>query len=171
MLYDIIWQVLVVLTSAVLLGEVFAQFGLPSVAGELLSGLLIGPTVFGIIVSDSQIQAISAIVSFLHNLFDRPRNENGDGKEVPVESLPSFNHKFHSSTFDCLRAFSLSNSALESSPFYSCPGHSSPLHFDHFCHGVQSGYAKDRGRANHSILSRSDRHRCVHPSCRTLKIV
>ncbi len=64
MLFDIIWQVLVVLASAVLLGEVFQQFGLPSVAGELLSGLLLGPTVFGIIVSDAQIQAISAISLF-----------------------------------------------------------------------------------------------------------
>lgn len=64
MLYDIIWQVLVVLASAVLLGEVFQQFGLPSVAGELLSGLLLGPTVFGIIVSDAQIHAISAISLF-----------------------------------------------------------------------------------------------------------
>ncbi|MHB2035251.1 MAG: cation:proton antiporter [Nitrososphaerales archaeon] len=64
MLFDIIWQVLVVLASAVLLGEVFQQFGLPSVAGELLSGLLLGPTVLGIIASNAQIQAISAISLF-----------------------------------------------------------------------------------------------------------
>lgn len=64
MLYAIIWQVLVVLAAAVLLGEVFERFSMPAVAGELLSGLLLGPMVFGIVVSDSETQAISSISLF-----------------------------------------------------------------------------------------------------------
>ncbi|MDG6998005.1 MAG: cation:proton antiporter [Nitrososphaerota archaeon] len=64
MLYEIIWQVLVVLAVAVLLGEVFERFSLPAVAGELLSGLLLGPMVFGIVISDSETQAISSISLF-----------------------------------------------------------------------------------------------------------
>jgi len=62
--YDIILQVLLVLAVAVLTGEVFEQFGFPSVAGELLSGMLLGPTVFGFVMSTSQTQAISSIALF-----------------------------------------------------------------------------------------------------------
>ncbi len=64
MLYDIIVQVLAVLAFAVIIGEIFEQFGLPAVAGELLSGLILGPTVLGYVVSNSQIQAISSISLF-----------------------------------------------------------------------------------------------------------
>ncbi|MGI0084660.1 MAG: cation:proton antiporter, partial [Nitrososphaerales archaeon] len=64
MLYDIILQVLAVLALAVIIGEVFEQFGLPAVAGELLSGLILGPTVLGYVVSNSQIQGISSISLF-----------------------------------------------------------------------------------------------------------
>ncbi len=62
--YQIIWQILVVLTSAVVLGELFRQFGLPSVAGELLSGLILGPTLLGVVSIDSQINAVSTIALF-----------------------------------------------------------------------------------------------------------
>jgi Kef-type K+ transport system membrane component KefB len=62
--YQIIWQILVVLTTAVILGEVFQQFDLPSVAGELLSGLILGPTVLGVVKIDNQISAVSTISLF-----------------------------------------------------------------------------------------------------------
>ncbi|MHB8566482.1 MAG: cation:proton antiporter [Nitrososphaerales archaeon] len=62
--FNIIWEVLVVLAFAVFLGEIFEQFGLPSVAGELLSGLILGPTVIGLVASDTQIQAVSSISLF-----------------------------------------------------------------------------------------------------------
>jgi Kef-type K+ transport system membrane component KefB len=62
--YQIIWQVLVVLAFAAVMGEVFAQFGLPSVAGALLSGLLLGPTVLGVVTINSQINAVSTISLF-----------------------------------------------------------------------------------------------------------
>jgi NhaP-type Na+/H+ or K+/H+ antiporter len=41
--FDIITEVLAVLAVALLVGELFEQVGLPSVAGELLSGIVLGP--------------------------------------------------------------------------------------------------------------------------------
>ena len=61
---DIIWQILVVLATAAIVGEIFRQFGLPSVAGELLSGLILGPTVLGVVTFSPQIGAISTISLF-----------------------------------------------------------------------------------------------------------
>ena len=55
---------LVVLVFAAVIGEVFEQFGLPSVAGALLSGLLLGPTALGVVTINSQIQAVSTISLF-----------------------------------------------------------------------------------------------------------
>jgi Kef-type K+ transport system membrane component KefB len=62
--YQIIWQVLVVLASAAILGELFEQFRLPSVAGALLSGLLLGPSLLGIVTISTQINAVSTISLF-----------------------------------------------------------------------------------------------------------
>jgi len=62
--FDIITEVLVVLAVAVLVGEFFEQIGLPSVAGELLSGLILGPTVLGVVSFSPQAAAISEIALF-----------------------------------------------------------------------------------------------------------
>lgn len=62
--YEIIADVLLVLALAVLTGEVFEQIGLPSVAGELLSGLILGPTVLGLVTSGPQTEAVSSIALF-----------------------------------------------------------------------------------------------------------
>ncbi len=64
MAFDIITDVLVVLAVAVLVGELFEQVGLPSVAGELLSGLALGPSVFGVVATSPQTAAISEIALF-----------------------------------------------------------------------------------------------------------
>lgn len=64
MAYDIITEVLVVLAVAVLVGELFEQVGLPSVAGELLSGLVLGPTVLGWVAGSAQTSAVSEIALF-----------------------------------------------------------------------------------------------------------
>ena len=52
------------LAVAVLVGELFEQVGLPSVAGELLSGLILGPTVLGVVSFTSQTAAVSEIALF-----------------------------------------------------------------------------------------------------------
>ena len=64
MAFDIITDVLVVLAVAVLVGELFEQVGLPSVAGELLSGLILGPTFLGVVLASPQTAAISEISLF-----------------------------------------------------------------------------------------------------------
>ena len=64
MALDIITEVLVVLAAAVLVGELFEQIGLPSVAGELLSGLVLGPTVLGVVSFGPQTAAVSEIALF-----------------------------------------------------------------------------------------------------------
>lgn len=64
MTFEIILEVLMVLASAILVGEVFEQFKLPSVAGELLSGLILGPTVLGYLATDAGLQGIASISLF-----------------------------------------------------------------------------------------------------------
>ena len=64
MAYPFIFQVLIVLAAAVTAGEVFEQFRMPSVAGELLSGIILGPTVLGVISFSSDLQALSTIALF-----------------------------------------------------------------------------------------------------------
>jgi Na+:H+ antiporter len=62
--FDIITEVLVVLAVAALVGELFEQLGLPSVAGELLSGLVLGPTVLGVVTTNAQTSAVSEFALF-----------------------------------------------------------------------------------------------------------
>jgi Kef-type K+ transport system membrane component KefB len=86
--YQIIWQVLVVLAFAAVTGEIFAQFGLPSVAGALLSGLLLGPTVLGVITINSQINALSTIsLFFIIFLIGFEMNTETIRKNIPKASL------------------------------------------------------------------------------------
>ncbi len=59
-----IQDVLFVLFLAVLLGEVFEQLGLPSVAGELLSGVILGPMVLNWVTLSAEMSAISQLSLF-----------------------------------------------------------------------------------------------------------
>ncbi|MDA4116409.1 MAG: cation:proton antiporter [Thaumarchaeota archaeon] len=52
------------LAAAILTGEVFEQLRLPSVAGELLSGLILGPTILNVVSTNDQVQAISSLALF-----------------------------------------------------------------------------------------------------------
>ncbi len=47
-----------------MVGELFEQVGLHSVAGELLVGIILGPTVFKIITTDAQIQGLTSVALF-----------------------------------------------------------------------------------------------------------
>lgn len=86
--YQIIWQVLVVLVFAAVTGELFEQFGLPSVAGALLSGLLLGPTVFGVVTINSQINAVSTIsLFFIIFLIGLELKTETLSKNIPKASL------------------------------------------------------------------------------------
>jgi Kef-type K+ transport system membrane component KefB len=64
MAYEIIAQILVVLAVAVMAGEIFEQVGLPSVAGELLTGLVLGPAMLGVVRANQQTEAVSTVSLF-----------------------------------------------------------------------------------------------------------
>jgi Na+:H+ antiporter len=61
---DILTDLLVVLVVAVLVGELFEQAGFPSVAGELLSGLVLGPSLLGVVTPSAQTDALSQLALF-----------------------------------------------------------------------------------------------------------
>lgn len=62
--FTIITDILILLAAALLVGELFEQFNLPSVVGEILSGMLIGPSVLGLISSDDALTAVSSVALF-----------------------------------------------------------------------------------------------------------
>jgi Kef-type K+ transport system membrane component KefB len=62
--YEIIIEILIVLAAAVFTGEVFEQLRLPSVAGELLSGMVLGPTVLNVLSTNDQVQGLSSVSLF-----------------------------------------------------------------------------------------------------------
>jgi Kef-type K+ transport system membrane component KefB len=64
LLYVIILQVLVVLALALVLGELFSQFRLPAVAGELAAGLILGPSFLNVVTVNPQTEGLSSIALF-----------------------------------------------------------------------------------------------------------
>ena len=63
-LFDIITDVLIVLAAALLVGEIFERFRLPSVVGEILAGMIIGPSIFGLVAANEPLQAVTSIALF-----------------------------------------------------------------------------------------------------------
>lgn len=67
--FAIIGQVLIILAATIILGEVFEQFELPAVAGALLAGLILGPTLLSLIQPSPQLSAIESISLFFIMFF------------------------------------------------------------------------------------------------------
>jgi len=53
-----------VLAAALLVGEIFERFHFPSVVGEILAGMIIGPSVLCLVVSNEPLQAVTSIALF-----------------------------------------------------------------------------------------------------------
>jgi len=89
--YPFILQVLIVLAAAVVAGEIFEQLRMPSVAGELLSGIILGPTFLGAVSFTSDLQAISEIaLFFIIFLIGIEMNTETLRKHVPAALLLAF---------------------------------------------------------------------------------
>ena len=58
---DFFFKLLIVLLSAKLFAEVFAYLKLPSVLGEVISGIIIGPSVLGLITPDATFHLLAEI--------------------------------------------------------------------------------------------------------------
>ncbi len=69
MAFAIIGQVLIILAASVVAGELFEQFELPGIAGALLAGLALGPTLLGIITPTAQLSGIESIALFFIMFF------------------------------------------------------------------------------------------------------
>lgn len=63
-LFNIITDVLIVLAAALIVGEIFERFRLPSVVGEILAGMIIGPSVLGLATANEPLQAVTSIALF-----------------------------------------------------------------------------------------------------------
>ena len=68
-LESIFISIVILLAAARLLGEVFRRFKQPALGGELLAGIILGPTLFGIITHDENLELISTIAIFFIMLF------------------------------------------------------------------------------------------------------
>ena len=62
--YNIILDVLIILAAAIISGEIFEQLNLPGIAGQLLSGLILGPSLLNIITYNNGISGITSIAIF-----------------------------------------------------------------------------------------------------------
>ena len=64
MTYNIILDILIILTAAIIAGEIFEQLNLPGVAGQLLSGLILGPSLLNLLSYNNAISGITSIAIF-----------------------------------------------------------------------------------------------------------
>jgi Kef-type K+ transport system membrane component KefB len=57
-------SIVIILVAARILGEVFQRIGQPSLVGELLAGLIIGPSVLGLVLPNPDLQVLSNLAVF-----------------------------------------------------------------------------------------------------------
>lgn len=62
-------SIVILLAGARLLGELFRRIKQPALGGELLAGIILGPTVFGLVLPNTDLELISTIAIFFVMLF------------------------------------------------------------------------------------------------------
>lgn len=62
-------SIVILLAGARLLGELFKRIRQPTLGGELLAGIILGPTIFGIVQPDQSLEIFSTIAIFFVMLF------------------------------------------------------------------------------------------------------
>jgi len=64
LLSTVLYQFLVILASAVIMGEFFRQIGFSSVAGELISGIIVGPSALGLVNNPQELSPLAFVALF-----------------------------------------------------------------------------------------------------------
>lgn len=68
-LSEIFFAIVILLATAKLLGEIFRKLKQPALGGEILAGIIVGPTLFGIVQISDGLELISTIAIFFVMLF------------------------------------------------------------------------------------------------------
>jgi len=87
-------SIIIILVAARILGEVFQRINQPPLVGELLAGVIIGPSLLGLVNQSADLQVISNLavffLMFLAGLEMDPREIRKAGKSAMVISLIAF---------------------------------------------------------------------------------
>ncbi len=87
-------SIIIILVAARLLGEIFQRIGQPSLVGELSAGLIIGPSVLGLVHPSSDLHVLSNLavffLMFLAGLQMDPREIRRAGGSAMVISIIAF---------------------------------------------------------------------------------
>ena len=87
-------SIVIILVAARVLGEVFQRFKQPPLVGEILAGVIIGPSLLGLVISSPDMQVLSNLavffLMFLAGLEMDPREIRRAGKAAIIISLIAF---------------------------------------------------------------------------------
>ena len=87
-------NVVIILVAARLLGEIFQRVGLPSLVGELLAGIIIGPSILSLVRPDESLTVLSDLavffLMFLAGLEMDPREIRRAGLPACILSVIAF---------------------------------------------------------------------------------
>jgi Kef-type K+ transport system membrane component KefB len=87
-------SIIIILVAARILGEIFQRFGQPPLVGELLAGLIIGPSILGLVLPTSDLNVLSSLavffLMFLAGLEMDPREIRRAGVSSIVISILAF---------------------------------------------------------------------------------
>jgi Kef-type K+ transport system membrane component KefB len=87
-------SVVIILVAARLLGELFQRIKQPTLVGELLAGVIVGPSILGIVKPDESLTVLSDLavffLMFLAGLEMNPREIRRAGKSAAVLSIIAF---------------------------------------------------------------------------------
>ena len=95
---EFVFNILVLLVSAIILGEVFKRIKLPAMVGHLLAGVIVGPTLLGIVHTDDSflvfVDLAVFFLMFLAGLELHPEEIKKAGKRGMILSLLAFSVPF-----------------------------------------------------------------------------
>jgi Kef-type K+ transport system membrane component KefB len=87
-------SIIIILVAARILGEIFQRFGQPPLVGELLAGLIIGPSILGLVLPTYDLNVLSSLavffLMFLAGLEMDPREIRRAGVSSIVISILAF---------------------------------------------------------------------------------